>query len=125
MEQVSVTLNLYLYRRKTIRNRFHLWLFLTKNPSLTEFRVHESNESSSSDGGEGDNNEDEGDLEVGNEETKEEVKESQVQENIHKSEPYNQNTESVASSEGGYRINYSETGSKSDQFLNSLYSTKD
>eukprot|EP00343_Euplotes_focardii_P001958 CAMPEP_0205799350 /NCGR_PEP_ID=MMETSP0205-20121125/586_1 /ASSEMBLY_ACC=CAM_ASM_000278 /TAXON_ID=36767 /ORGANISM="Euplotes focardii, Strain TN1" /LENGTH=123 /DNA_ID=CAMNT_0053060505 /DNA_START=1188 /DNA_END=1556 /DNA_ORIENTATION=- len=36
---------LKINRRKIIRNRFHLWVFLTKNPSLIEERVYISPES--------------------------------------------------------------------------------
>ena len=31
-----------MFRRKIIRNRFHLWVFLNKNPKMIKYRARES-----------------------------------------------------------------------------------
>ena len=31
-----------MFRRKIIRNRFHLWVFLSKNPKMIKYRARES-----------------------------------------------------------------------------------
>ena len=35
-------MSIYLFRRKIRRNRLHLWVFLSRNPSIIQYRVKEN-----------------------------------------------------------------------------------
>jgi hypothetical protein len=64
-------------RRKMIRNRFHLWAFLTKNPNLAQFRKHNLPKEDESEGSE----EPSGDLEESKDASSEDIEDSFIESN--------------------------------------------